>query len=93
MIQRSIMEVFVKGSREALELYQKAFCAEVLCTYPDEHGNYLYAEIDAHGQVIAISEIVGDTSIGNTMMFCFQFGEGGVDKVKNRFRRACVVVL
>ena len=28
---RSMMQVFVKGSKEAFELYKKAFNAEVLC--------------------------------------------------------------
>lgn len=44
MMKRS-MQVFVKGSREALELYQKAFRAEILCKDPDEHGNYMHAEL------------------------------------------------
>ena len=82
MMKRSMMQVFVKGSREALELYQKAFQAEVLCKYPDEHGNYMHAELDAYGQVIANSEISEDVKSGNTMMFCFHFGEGGAEKVK-----------
>ena len=85
MMQRSIMEVLVKGSREAVELYQKAFRGKVLCKYPNEHGNYMYAEIDAYGQVIAISEIAEDTNHGNTMMFCIQFGKDGTEKMKNAY--------
>lgn len=63
------MQVFVKGSREALELYQKAFRAEILCKYADEYGNYMHAELNVYGQVLAISEITQDVKPGNTMMF------------------------
>lgn len=50
-MKRSMMEVIVKGSREALEMYQKAFCAEVLCEYSDESGNYIHAELNAYGEM------------------------------------------
>ena len=51
------MQVFVKGSKEALELYKRAYNADVFCKYPDGNGAYMHAEINAYGQVIAISEI------------------------------------
>lgn len=84
-MKRSMMQVFVKGSKEALELYRKAFDAEVLCTYPDDNGGYMHSELDVYGQVIAISEINEDVIPGNTMMFCFEFGEGGDKKVKKAY--------
>ena len=74
---RSMMQVFVKGSKEAVELYRKAFSAEVLCTYEDGNGGYMHAELNAYGQVIAVSEIAEDVTLGgNTMMFCFEMGDG-----------------
>lgn len=82
---RSMMQVYVKGSKEALELYRKAFCADVLCTYPDENGGYMHAELNAWGQVIAIFEITEEVKSGNTMQFCFDFGEGGADKVRTAY--------
>ena len=45
-----MMQVFVKGSKEALELYKKAFNADVLCEYPDGNGGYMHAEINAFRQ-------------------------------------------
>lgn len=81
-----MMQVFVKGSKEALELYKKAFNADVLCEYPDGNGGYMHAEINAYGQVIAISEIEEEVNPGNTMMFCFDFGEGGEDRLEERMR-------
>ena len=84
-MKRSMMQVFVKGSQEALELYRKAFDAEMLCAYEDGNGGYMHAELNAYGQVIAISEIEEDIIPGNTMMFCFEFGEGGSEKVNKAY--------
>lgn len=82
---RSMMQVFVKGSKEAVELYRKAFNAEVLCAYEDRKGGYMHAELNAYGQVIAVSEIAEDVTLGNTMMFCLHFGEGGEENVKTAY--------
>lgn len=38
-----------------------------------------------YGQVIAISEIEDKINPGNTMMFCFHFGEGGEENVKTAY--------
>lgn len=84
-MKRSMMQVFVKESREALELYTKAFDGEVLCAYPDGKGGYMHAELKAYGQVIAVSEIAGEVLTGNTMMFCFEFGEGGENFIKKAY--------
>ncbi|HOJ10904.1 MAG TPA: VOC family protein [Clostridiales bacterium] len=84
-MKRSMMQVFVKGSKEALELYRKGFDTEVLCTYPDDNGGYMHTELNAYGQEIAISEINQNVIPGNTMMFCFHFGEGGESKVKKAY--------
>lgn len=82
---RSMMQVFVKGSTEALELYKQAFDGEILCTYPDDNGGYMHSELNAYGQVIAVSEITEETVTGNTMMFCFHFGKGGENLVKKAY--------
>ncbi|MEA4833359.1 MAG: VOC family protein [Oscillospiraceae bacterium] len=84
-MKRSMMQVFVKGGFEALELYKKAFNAEVLCSYEDGNGGYMHAELNVYGQAIAVSEITQDAISGNTMMFCFEFGEGGGDLVKKAY--------
>ena len=89
---RSMMQVFVKGSKEALELYQKAFNAEVLCTYEDGNGGYMHAELNACGQVIAVSEINEDVKSGNTMMFCFEMGDGNGKSNEEQVRHAYEVL-
>ncbi len=73
---RSMMQVYVKGSVEAVNLYQKAFDAEILGLYPDENGGYMHSELNAHGQILAVSENTEDLIVGNTMQFCFHMGEG-----------------
>jgi PhnB protein len=84
-VYRSMMQVFVKGSKDALEFYQKAFNAEVLCAYEDGNGGYIHAELNAYGQIIAVSEIAEDVTTGNTMMFCLHFGDGGEEHVKTAY--------
>ncbi len=45
---RSMMQVYVKGSVEAIKLYQKAFNAEILGLYPDDNGGYMHSELNAY---------------------------------------------
>lgn len=72
---RSMMQVYVKGNVEAVNFYQKAFNAEILAVYPDDNGGYMHSEINAYGQILAVSEINEDHVIGNTMQFCFELGD------------------
>lgn len=82
---RSMMQMYVKGSAEAVELYRKAFNAELLCAYTDENGNYMHSELEADGQILAVSEIEEKKTVGNTMQFCFHFGPGGEEKVRQAY--------
>ncbi|MBD5477399.1 MAG: hypothetical protein HDR17_15705 [Lachnospiraceae bacterium] len=45
---RSLMQVYVKGSIEAVNIYQKAFNAEILGLYPDDNGGYMHSELNAY---------------------------------------------
>ncbi len=82
---RSMMQIYVKGSVEAVNIYQKAFNAKILALYPDENGGYMHSELNAYGQILAVSELIDNVVIGNTMQFCFYFGEGGEEHVKNAY--------
>ena len=81
---RSMMQVFVTDSVNALEFYQKAFNAPLRCRYVDETGTIVqHSELDLFGQAFAISDVSMTTSAsspsiakGNNMMFCLEFGEG-----------------
>ena len=54
---RTLMQIYVKGSVEAVAVYQKAFNAEILGLYPDDNGGYMHSELNAYGQIIAVSEV------------------------------------
>ena len=76
-MHRSMMHVYVKDSGQAIKFYQKAFNAELLCSYPDNGEPLSHGELNIYGQVLALAELNDKSAIaGNTMQFCFQFGEG-----------------
>jgi PhnB protein len=87
-----MMQTYVKGSDKAVELYQKAFNAKLVSSYPNSDGTFYHAELDVYGQILAVSELstMKDdkeeaVNTGNTMQFCLHFGEGEEDKVQRAF--------
>jgi Uncharacterized protein conserved in bacteria len=87
-MKRSMLQVYVKDSANALLFYQKAFDATVLCSYPDADGKLMHSELDIHGQVLAVSERTSENAVksdetitGNIMQFCLHFGEGSEETV------------
>ena len=83
-MRRSMMQVFVSGSAEALEFYKKAFNAEIKCAYPDDRGRMMHAELNVNGQILAVMELPDgqEPVTGNTMMFCLHFGAGMEDEAR-----------
>ena len=85
-MKRSMMQVYVKNSAEALTFYQWAFDAKVLCVYPNDDGALMHSELDIEGQIFAISEQLDSESLpGNTMQFCLHYGEGREATVKKAY--------
>ncbi len=86
-MHRSMMQVYVKGSNKAVELYQRAFDAELVASYPHNDGTYMHAELNVYGQILAISETQKSEEIitGTTMQFCLHFGEGKEDLVQKAY--------
>ena len=89
---RTLMQVYVKGSIEAVELYKKAFNSSVISEYKNEDGSYYHSELDVYGQVLAVSEARysgafanEDRVTGNTMQFCLHFGEEEIENVKKAY--------
>jgi PhnB protein len=80
ILARTLMQVYVKGSVEAVALYQKAFDAKLGLTGKNADGTYMHAELDVYGQIVAISE-ADDKSVGDNMQFCLHFCAGQKDKV------------
>lgn len=90
-MKRSMMQVYVVRSDRAVALYQKAFDAELLCSYPYEDGTLAHSELAIQGEILAVSErtpsnaIEGETVTGTAMQFCLHYGEGGEDCVKKAY--------
>lgn len=82
---RSMMQIYVKWSVEASALYQKAFDAKIVSEHKNDDGSYLHAELDAFGQILAISEATDERITGNTMQLCFHFAEEEIEIVKKAY--------
>lgn len=77
-MHRSMMQIYVRGSDKAVELYQKAFDAKLVASYPHSDGTFMHAELNVYGQILAVSEALEDEEqiTGTTMQFCLHFGKG-----------------
>lgn len=80
-MKRSMMQMYVKGSAEAIKLYQKAFNASIGSDYRNPDGSSMHTELNAYGQILAISEAEDGVTAGNNMQFCLHFEEIEADKV------------
>jgi len=85
-MKRSLMQVYVKNSREAVEIYKKAFDAQLVAEYMNDDGQYMHAELEVQGQIIALSEINGQAIAGNNMQFCFHYGKGNEAAVEKAYK-------
>lgn len=91
-MKRSLMQVYVMGSDKAVTFYQNAFDAALVCSYPNNDGTLMHAELDIQGQILAIAERNSENAVqceetmtGNTMQFCLQYGEGHEDMVTKAY--------
>jgi len=82
-MHRSMMQVYIKNSDQAVEFYQNVFGAEVLIYGKHENGTIVHAEQNIFGQIFAFCETPETEAItGNTMQFCLDFGEGKEELVR-----------
>lgn len=87
-MKRSMMQIYVKGSQEAIELYIKAFSATLGYHVKNEDGTFYHSELDICGHILAVAEMnncMEERITGNTMQFCFEYGEGNEDKIKQAY--------
>ncbi len=87
-MKRSMMQIYTKGSREAVELYRKAFDATLGYHVIGADDTYYHAELDICGHTLAVAEANDDREkqiTGNTMQFCLHYGEGNEDKVRKAY--------
>lgn len=75
-MKRSVFQAYVRGSVEAVKLYQEAFGAELLEYYLHPDGTYYHSELNVCGQILAVSELPPEQGPagGSTMRFCLHFG-------------------
>ena len=81
-MKRTLMQVYVKGSAEAVALYRRAFQAEIVCDGGPEH-----TELDVYGQILAVSEARDRRRRrrGNNMQFCLHFSLEEKDRVTKAY--------
>ncbi|MHB0874494.1 MAG: VOC family protein [Anaerolineae bacterium] len=84
-MRRTLMQIYVKGSDEAVKFYQSAFDAPLVAAYRNDDGTYMHAELDVYGQVLAVSEEDNNRKIGNGMQFCLHFDNDEKDKVTKAY--------
>ena len=84
---RSLMQVYVKNSKEAVPFYEKAFGVKCENAYQNEDGSYIHAELNLFGQFLAVSETSDhDSAAGNTMQFCLHFHESEKEIMENIYK-------
>lgn len=90
-MKRSMMQAYVVGSNDAVALYQKAFDAVLISSFPNEDGTFFHSELDIQGEILAVSERnlestqKGETQTGNVMQFCLHYGEGKEAEVRKAY--------
>lgn len=87
-MKRSMMQAYVKGSREAVELYINAFNATLGYNVKSPDGTFYHSELDICGHTLAVAEAndgMDDRITGNTMQFCLHYGEGNEDMVQQAY--------
>ena len=85
-MKRTLMQIYVKDSIEAVEFYRRAFDAALVADHKNESGTYYeHAELDVFGQILAVAEDLGDRPNGNKMQFCLHFGNDEKDKVTRAY--------
>ncbi len=82
-MHRSMMQIYVENSDQAVPFYLNAFGAKLICDHRNLDGTVAHAELDIFGQILAICESCEkETVTGNTMQFCLHFGTGKEDIVR-----------
>lgn len=87
-MKRAMMQIYVKGSGQAVELYLKAFNATLGFNVKSSDDTFYHAELNICGNILAIAEANDDMDkriTGNTMQFCFHYGEGNENMVKQAY--------
>ena len=88
-MKRTLMQLYLKNSAEAAAMYCEAFNAPIAVYGTFDDGNYMHAEIDVQGQIIAVSEATEPAVTGTTMQFCLHYGKGNEAMVQRAYDALC----
>ena len=72
-MKRTLMQMYVRNSADAVELYKEAFGAVVGEDWRNPDDSCAHAELNVDGQIIAVSEAPDNVVFGRGMQFCLQF--------------------
>lgn len=87
-MKRSMMQVYVKGSDKAAELYMQAFGATMGDAYPSDDGTYMHCELHTEGHVLALAETdcaPSEINAGTTMQFCLHYQPDELPSVQRAY--------
>lgn len=87
-MNRVMMQVYTKDSKEAVDTYMKAFDATLGFNVKDGEDNYYHCELDICGNTLAVAELkdgMEERVTGNTMQFCLHYGEGKEGQVTKAY--------
>lgn len=84
-MRRVMMQVYVKDSHLAAEMYQNAFDKPIKNVVLNDDGTYIHGEMDLGTCVLSFSEAGDAPTTGNTMQFCIHYGEGNEAAVQRAY--------
>ena len=87
-MKRSMMQVYVKGSGEAVKLYLKAFNATLGFNVKNSDDTFYHSELDICGDTLAVDEANDDNDkiiIGNTMHLWLHYDQENKNMVKQAY--------
>ncbi|WP_040328733.1 VOC family protein [Clostridium ihumii] len=87
-MKRSMMQVYVKGSGEAVKLYLKVFNATLGFNVKNSDDTFYHSELDICGHTLAVDEANDDNDkiiIGNTMHLWLHYDQENKNMVKQAY--------
>ncbi|MCH4886824.1 VOC family protein [Acidaminobacter sp. JC074] len=82
-MKRILLQGYVKDSVKAVDMYKKAFDAQIVSEYMEE-GVYFHVELDIEGTIVSLSEN-HDANIGDNMQFCLHYHEDEKNKISKAY--------
>ena len=84
-MKRTMFQMYMKNSGDAVRLYQEAFDACVCVDYRHPNGSCAHTELNVEGQTLALCEAEEEITVGNSMQFCLHFQEDEQCKVERAY--------